>query len=144
MRKEVEALAGDIATSLLDELRKRTAEDAFEFTHSAETGASEMPGDDIASTGPGGCAQTAKLLSVESTTPRNQSDSIAQRISSLEARLDALVQKLDDPSQRKEASGLPNGKHSTTNQRDVASLLDYVESRNLGGRTKLVIMNFND
>lgn len=140
MRKEVQALADDIATSLLEELRKRTAEPA----HPAETKADGMARDNIPSASLGVCAPTAKLLSVESTPASNHSDSTAQRISSLEARLDELVQKLEISSQRKEALGLPNGKHAANKPRDVASLLDYIEAKDLGGRTKLVIMNFND
>ncbi len=144
MRKEVEALADDIATSLLEELRKRTVEDAFELTQSAETRAGETAGENIPSADPEICAPTAKLLSVESTAASNRSDGITERISSLEARLDELVRKLGVSSQSKEALNLPNGKHAATNPRDVASLLDYIEAGKLGGRTKLVIMNFND
>lgn len=143
MRKEVEALADDIATSLLYELRKRAPEDAFDLTHSAETRADGLAGDNVPSASPRVGAPTAKPLSAESTADSNQSDGIARRISSLEARLDELVQKLGISSQRKEALGLPNGKHPFNNQRDVASLLDYIEARDPGGRTKLVIMNFN-
>ena len=67
MRKEVQALADDIATSLLEELRKRTAENAFELTHSAEPRADGLAVDNLPSAGPGVCAPTAKLLSTEST-----------------------------------------------------------------------------
>ncbi len=144
MRKEVQALADDIATSLLEELRKRTTEAAFDLPHSTETRANGMAGDNVPNAGPGICAQASKPLSLESTATVNQIDGFAQRISSLEDRIDELVQKLGGSSQRKEALSLPNGKHAATNQQDVASLLDYIESKDFGGRTKLVIMNFND
>ena len=148
MRKEVQELAYDIASSLLEELRKRTAEDASDLAHSAETRADGMAGDNIPSAGQGVCAPTAKLLSVDSAATINHndghSDGIAQRISSLEARLDDLVRKLGNSSQFEDALGLSNGKHAAAKQRDVASLLDYIEAKDPGGRTKLVIMNFND
>lgn len=127
-RKEVQALADDIATSLMEELRKRTAELAFDLTHSAETSADGVAGDNIPSAGSEVCAPTAKLLSGESTAASNQSEDIAKRISSLEARFDELVQKLGISFQRQEPLVFPNGKHADTKQRDVASLLDYIEA----------------